>query len=579
MFKSDYYKALDDYKKARRGAAVQELLARLTGNQEDKVLLSYDEVRQQLRAVEKSAEHLEEIPLDSIVGSVGRSHDFTRKFLPKSTIDEGRWARVMATSQGLSGLPPIDVYRIGGVYFVKDGNHRVSVARQMGNTTIQAYVTEVETKVALTPDLTPDDLIIKAEQVNFLEKTKLDNIKPSADLSTTVAGGYPTLLEHIEVHRYYLGLEKKREIAYEEAAANWYKEVFLPVVNIIRNRDLLGDFPDRTATDLYLWAADHRTSLAQELGWDIGAEAALTDLSERHGIKKKTLRQVLSKMINWIVPAALEDGPPIGTWRKHLARKTVLEHLFNNLIVALDDSPTAWQALDQALILAALEDSTIHAVHIHPENTSKKQPDHSSLEDIYNSHCSKAGLSKFGFFVASGEISKVLCDHARFADIILLPLNHPPGNEPIKRLSSGIISLIRNCSVPILTVPASPTPLKTILLAYDGSLKAKEALFIAAYFGSQHEATIKILTSAVGTADPNAIQEEARIYLSRFPLKAHYLTSTVPVSEQISLLQQDEIIDLILIGGYSGNTLIDVMLGSTVDRVMREIQLPILICR
>ena len=134
MFKSDYIKALYDYKKARRGAAVQELLARLSGNPEDTQLYSYEEVRQQLQAIEKSAEHLEEIPLDAIVGSVGRYHDFTRKFLPKSSIDENRWARVMATSQGLSGLPAIEVYRIGEVYFVRDGNHRVSVARQMGNT-------------------------------------------------------------------------------------------------------------------------------------------------------------------------------------------------------------------------------------------------------------------------------------------------------------------------------------------------------------------------------------------------------------------------------------------------------------
>ena len=202
MFKSDYIKALDDYKKARRGAAVQELMARLVGNTEDTELLSYDEVRQQLRAIEKSAEHLEEIPLDAIVGSVGRYHDFTRKFLPKSSINEDRWARVMASSQGLSGLPPIEVYRIGEVYFVRDGNHRVLVARQMGSATIQAYVTIVETKVDLTPDFTPDELIIKSEQVKFLEKTRLDRIASSADLSTTKAGAYPTLLEHIEIHRY-----------------------------------------------------------------------------------------------------------------------------------------------------------------------------------------------------------------------------------------------------------------------------------------------------------------------------------------------------------------------------------------
>jgi nucleotide-binding universal stress UspA family protein len=579
MFKSDYIKALYDYKKARRGASVQEVLARLAGNPAGTELHSYDEVRRQLQAIEKSVEHLEEIPLDAIVGSVGRYHDFTRSFLPKASINENRWARVMATSQGLSGLPAIEVYRIGEVYFVRDGNHRVSVARQMGNTAIQAYVTNVEAKVDLSPDFTPDDLIIKSEQVKFLDKTKLDRNIPGADLSTTKAGAYPTLLEHIEVHRYYLGLEKQQNIPYQEAAANWYKEVFLPVVNIIQKRDLLFDFPDRTATDLYLWAADHRASLEQQMGWDIGTEAALTDLSDMYNSKRKSGLRLLSKVVNLLVPNALEKAPPVGTWREKLDQMTVLEHLFNDLIVAIDDSSTAWQALDLAIILSELENSSIHALHIHSDMQEGSQAEHNSLEDAFLSHCQNAGRTKFDFKLAEGEISKVLCEHARFADIILLPLNHPPGNEPIKRLSSGITSLIRNCSVPILTVPAAPTPLNTILLAYDGSIKAKEALFIAAYFGAQHGSTVKVLTSTIGITNPDLIQEEARKYLSRFPLNSQYIICQVPVPEQISVMHQTEDIDLILIGGYSGSTLIDVMLGSAVDKVLREIQLPILICR
>jgi len=579
MFKSDYIKALDDYRKARRRASIQELLARLSGTPEDTELHSYDEVRQQLQAIEKSSEHLEEIPLDAIVGSVGRYHDFTRKYLPKASIDKNRWARVMASSQGLSGLPPIDVYRIGQVYFVQDGNHRVSVARQMGNTAIQAFVTNVETKVDLSPDFTPDDLIIKSEQIKFLEKTKLDNLATSADLAATKAGAYPTLLEHIAVHRYYLGLERQQEILFEDAAANWYKEVFLPVMNIIQKRNLLDDFPDRTATDLYLWAADHRAYLEEEVGWDIGPEAALTNLSELFSPKKKSNLRLLKKMINWIIPNALEKGPPVGTWREKLDQMTVLEHLFNDLIVAMDDSTTAWKALDLAIILSKLENSRIHGIHIHPDNADVSQSEHSSLEDAFTSHCQNSSISNYDFLVTSGEISKVLCDHSQFADIILLPLNHPPRDEPIERLGSGITSLIRNCSVPILTIPAPPTPLETILLAYDGSIKAKEALFIAAYFGAMHGSIVKVLTSVIGVTDPESIQDEARNYLSRFPLNSQYIISQVSISEQIKISDQTDEIDLILIGGYSGSTLIDVMLGSAVDKVLREIQLPILICR
>jgi hypothetical protein len=98
MFKNDFAQALDNYKRARRSAAFQELLARLTGNPEDVELFSYEEVRKQLQAIEKNTERLAEIPLDAIVGSVGRYHDFTRKFLPKAGISQNRWARVMAKS-------------------------------------------------------------------------------------------------------------------------------------------------------------------------------------------------------------------------------------------------------------------------------------------------------------------------------------------------------------------------------------------------------------------------------------------------------------------------------------------------
>jgi len=372
MFRSDFIQAMNDYKKARRKADFQELFARMLGNPDEMELLSYEEVRQGLRAIEKSAEQLVEIPLDAIVGSVGRYHDFTRKFLPKSSISQDRWARVMANTKGLSGLPPIEVYKIGDVYFVKDGNHRVSVAKQMGNTAIQAFVTEVESRVHLSQEITPDELIIKAEYVRFLEKTSLDKLKASADFSATKPGAYPALLEHIAVHRYYMGIEQERDISYTESVLNWYEKVFLPVVNIIRHRGMLRDFPERTETDLYLWASEHRGALGEDIGWDIGPEAALTDLADKHGTTtKKTFREVIAKVFNKIVPDILEGGPPPGTWRKKLKEMSVLEHLFNDLLLALDDTQNTWKALDQAIFLAEIENSRVHGIHIHSEMSLK----------------------------------------------------------------------------------------------------------------------------------------------------------------------------------------------------------------
>lgn len=576
MFKSDYNRALEDYKKVRRNGAIQAILSRISGSSEYSDLLSYDEVRQKLNAIEKSASQLKDIPLDAIVGSVGRYHDFTREFLPKSSIDANRWARVKASTLGLTGLPPIEVYQIGEVYFVKDGNHRVSVARQMDNPFIQAYVTEVQTKVDLTPDITPDALIIKSEQVRFLELTQLDESRPDTELSATKAGAYPMLLEHIDVHRYFMGLERKKEIPYLESANHWHDEVLLPIVNIIRNRDLLRDFPERTVVDLYLWASEHRAELTNELGWDIGPEAALAHLAENQSQRSfSSATTWAARSIARLTPNLLKGGPPPGTWRSKLAQMTVLESIFNEMIVAVDDSTNTWHALEMAIMLAKYESSRVHGIHIHPPGTEFHN-NHHLLEDKFSSICRDLQFNEYDFHSTKGEIGAVLCESAKFADLVLLPLNHPPGDRPISRLSSGLSSIIRGCPIPVLTVPGPPGGIKSILLAYDGSLKAVEALYIAAYFGTQLSSELYVLTSEVGLTSAEQVLDQAKTYLAKFPLKGKFILSKSGIAEAIN---DTPGIDLILMGGYGGSTIRDLVAGTVVDQVLREIKLPVLICR
>ena len=139
-------------------AAIQEVLARISGKSNQ--LLSYEEVAEKLKLHARTDRGVQHIPLDAIVGSVGRDTDFTRAFLPRRAVDQQRWANVKAAMEDGAGLPPIEVYKVGEVYFVMDGNHRVSIARQEGSTSIEAHVIEVRTNVPLTPDVQPDDLII-----------------------------------------------------------------------------------------------------------------------------------------------------------------------------------------------------------------------------------------------------------------------------------------------------------------------------------------------------------------------------------------------------------------------------------
>ena len=178
--------AVRDFKRARKAASMQQLMAKLQGKSSD--LLSYEEVCTQLKSTGVEEKGIQEIPLDAIVGSVGRYADFTRGFMPKKDNDEERWTGVKTAVMDMKGMRPIDVYQIGEIYFVIDGNHRVSVARQLGTKTITARVTEVKVRVPLQPEDDPNEVICKARYAEFLEKTNLDNLRPDSNLLMTITG-------------------------------------------------------------------------------------------------------------------------------------------------------------------------------------------------------------------------------------------------------------------------------------------------------------------------------------------------------------------------------------------------------
>jgi hypothetical protein len=275
-----------EFNRARQRAFIEEWLSYLTGRPSQ--LLSFEEVRQNLRLQDSAYKGLQEIELDKIVGSTGRYRDFTRTFLPKSNTTAERWRRVDAVAHD-QGFPPIEVYQVGDVYFVRDGNHRVSVARTHDAKTIEAYVIEYKTEVSIDTqddlaDITSklDGILLDMERTEFLKKTRLDEIQPDHGVCFTEPGRYRLVEEHIGFHKYLRETETNRELSYEEAVASWYDQVYLPVIQLIRERDVLNDFPDRTEADLYTWLLLHRAELEGEtrmLGY-ISNEELLDDLTK-----------------------------------------------------------------------------------------------------------------------------------------------------------------------------------------------------------------------------------------------------------------------------------------------------------
>jgi uncharacterized protein (TIGR00730 family) len=289
-------KAGGAFTQARRRVFFRKILSFFTG-QPPAGLLSFDEVRHKLKIHGQHYAGLQTIPLTAIAGTVGRYQEFNRAFLPTQEFVRERWMGVYAAVHSPSGYPPIDVYKIGDVYFVRDGHNRVSVLKELGATTIEATVTELETAVPLSADVGDEELDLKGEYAAFLEQSGLDQVRPGQPIEFSLPGQYQKLLEHIAVHRHYLGLAEAREIPYAEAVARWYDEVYAPAVQTIREEGVLSEFPGRTEADLYLWTLEHRHYLQEQVGQDVPVEQAAVEFSREFskGAGKKQLEAEVKK--------------------------------------------------------------------------------------------------------------------------------------------------------------------------------------------------------------------------------------------------------------------------------------------
>src|SRR5215216_2959829 len=275
-----------DFQRARFKAFLNQVWGALSG--QPSTLLSYDEIKEKLHVGGPIYRGVKTVRVDQIVGSLNRYQDFDRVFLPKSDELAQRWQSVNRAFYQDISLPPVVVYKVGQVYFVVDGHHRVSVAREQGQIFIEAEVRECATRVNITSNIRPEDLVILENKVNFLERTSLDELIPDANIKLTIPDGFDRMLEHIAVHRYFMGLDLKRDISEEEAIKHWYDTVYLPIVKVIRDTEILKEFSDKTEGDLYLWVLDHQHYLEQEEGVPLQPpeQAARNFLVE--DIKKRT---------------------------------------------------------------------------------------------------------------------------------------------------------------------------------------------------------------------------------------------------------------------------------------------------
>ena len=547
--------AIQDFQAARQRAAIQEILARVTGKSNQ--LLSYEEVAEKLKLHARTERGVQHIPVDAIVGSVGRNTDFTRTFLPRRAGDRERWANVKAVFMDMDAgttLPPIEVYKVGEVYFVVDGNHRVSIARQEKLTTIEARVIEINTPIALTPDVQPDDLIVKAEYAQFIHDTHIMDLRPNVDLSVTIPGQYEILMAQIYLQKFILVEDQKQNASLEDAVAHWYDNIYIPLAEAIRDRGLLHWFPDRTITDLYIWIAENRTALEKEQGWEIQSDIAATDL---------------------ILERSVTSEP--GSWRKARTVTRYTDHLFMDILVPLSGDAESWDSLEQAILIAQREEAKIHGLHIVDSKGKVESVGALAVQTKFNQTCADARIDG-KLFIETGEITTKICERATMTDLIVLKIVNPPMGG-LASLTSPFRTIITNSSRPVLGVPAKATPFQRALLAYDGSERAKEALFVATYLAEMWKTELLVFTALDGAKLAADAQDHVRKYLDIHEVQAGYIISDHGAMDYLKKTVEERNVDLVLMGSHGGSLLQQVLVGSALDYMLRESKVPTFICQ
>jgi len=254
-----------DFSRARRRRALARLAARLRRADDVNHILPFEEVARALGRTGERRLGQQLIPLDSVVGTVDRTREFDRSFRPTTTHVRERWQRINLAQRKGEAMPPIDVYRIGELHFVKDGHHRVSVARALGHTDINAYVTEVLTQVGADREIRLKDLPLKSHQRLFYERVPLP---PEARerIHLTDEWRYAALAEAVEAWGFRVIQARQEAMSRQDVAEVWFREEYEPVVAMLAEAQLIPK--GVTDTEAYMKVSHLRYLILRTHEWD-----------------------------------------------------------------------------------------------------------------------------------------------------------------------------------------------------------------------------------------------------------------------------------------------------------------------
>lgn len=257
--------AQHDFLRARRRAILGRLAARLRLEPDDVgVILPYDEVLDALGFESERSLGLQVVPISTIVGTVDRARDFDRRFRPTSGRVRGRWEQIAAAMRRGDAMPPVDLLRIGETHFVRDGHHRVSVACALGRDEIDAYVSEVITRVGAGHKITMADLPLKSHEREFFERVPLP-AEARAEIALSDPWDFGSLAEQVEAWGFRAAQDRGEALDREQTARLWLETEYRPVVAMLREAQLISR--RQTDTEAYMRLSCERYRLLRTHAW------------------------------------------------------------------------------------------------------------------------------------------------------------------------------------------------------------------------------------------------------------------------------------------------------------------------
>ncbi|MDR2807531.1 MAG: transcriptional regulator [Spirochaetaceae bacterium] len=292
----------DDFNRARMKAMLSEVQHFMNIDKDN--LLSFNDVKSILNPKSEVYRGMQIVPIKLIVGSEGRYRDFNNSFLPRKDFLRSRWESVDQARLKDITLPPIQLYEIGGAYFVRDGNHRVSVAKTQGVESIDADVTTLSSEIVITPGMTVSELkerVIDYEKRIFYEKTRFGELTGDNNLDFSAPGQYDVIYNHILVHKYYINQGIPTEIAFSDALISWYRNVYNPIMQAIHQEWIELNFPGSKPGDLYVWLVKHWDFLKKQYGMHYSLICAARDFTVKYGQSRGRFFRFIAALVDrWL---------------------------------------------------------------------------------------------------------------------------------------------------------------------------------------------------------------------------------------------------------------------------------------